>query len=358
MPGRTFIAFLAGVLATLAAGFGLNAALDDDDDPAFTSTTPRAAATATPLPTVTPQAAGSGAEVPSGVADIVARVSPGVVYVDTGQGGGSGFLIDAEGSIVTNQHVVDDAQEVRVRFGQAGEAVRARVVGTDASTDLALLQVQEGAIPDGAEPLPLTSSESLRPGDVAIAIGSPFGLEGTVTTGVISALGREIISPNGFPIPDVLQTDAAINPGNSGGPLLDARGRVIGVNSQIATGSGQSAGVGFAVPSDTVREVVPVLEREGRIERAYIGITSGGSPEQQGIVVVAVTPGGPAAQAGISVGDRVLRFDGQELQDPSDLSVAVLRKRPGDRVEVVIDDGGEERTVTVRLGERPEEVTP
>ena len=349
MPGRTLLAFLAGVLATAAVALGLNGVLDDDGDAArgqggaSASTSAGASGAAT-------------AGAPLGVADIVARVSPGVVYVNTGQGSGSGFLIDREGSVVTNQHVVGNARQVRVRFGEAGEAVPARVVGDDASTDLALLRVDPGAIPDEIAPLQLESSKNLRPGDAAIAIGSPFGLAGSVTTGVISALGREIESPNGFPIPGVLQTDAAINPGNSGGPLLDGDGRVIGVNSQIRTGGGnQSSGVGFAVPSDTVREVIPALQRDGRIDRAYLGVTTGVTPEREGPVVVDLIPGGPGQRAGLEVGHRILEFGGELMKDPSQLSVAVLRKKPGDRVQVKIDDNGRERTIDVTLGKRPEE---
>ncbi len=348
MTGRTLLAFLAGVLATAVVGLALSAVLGGDDDDAR-------GAGASP----TASCAGGGSAPAMGVAEIVARVSPGVVFVSTGQGGGSGFLIDSEGSIVTNQHVVDAASRVRVRFDGADEAIDARVQGVDASTDLAVLKVDPGAVPDEVRPLELRSSGELRPGDAAIAIGSPFGLEGTVTTGVVSALGREIRSPNGFPIPGVLQTDAAINPGNSGGPLLDARGRVIGVNSQIATGGqNQSSGVGFAVPSDTVREVVPALQRDGRIDRAYLGVETGETADRAGPVVGGVTPGGPAARAGISAGDRILRFDGRLIEDTSALSVAVLRRKPGDRVPIVIEDGRGERTVTVTLGKRPEEAQP
>ncbi len=347
MRGRSLFAFLAGVLVTAVVALGLSVATGDDEPGARGG----AAATATPA------AVAGGSTRPVGVADIVERVSSGVVFVGTGQGGGSGFLIDAGGDIVTNQHVVDDARTVQVRFGGSDEAVPARVRGADASTDLALLQVAPADIPDEARPLQLAPSRDLRPGDAAIAIGSPFGLEGTVTTGVVSALDREIVSPNGFPIPGVLQTDAAINPGNSGGPLLDAQGRVIGVNSQIQTapGESQNSGVGFAVPSDTVRDVIPVLEREGEIPRAYLGVSTSPAPERQGPLVATVAPGGPAEQAGIAVGDRIVRFDGQAVEDPSALSSAVLDKRPGEVVEVVVRDGSDERTVRVRLGDRPEE---
>ena len=160
---------------------------------------------------------------------------------------------------MTNDHVVEGASSFSIRFGSDGKAIPAKLLGKDPSTDLAVLQVDAGALPENTKPLELASSESLRPGDSAIAIGSPFGLSGTVTTGIVSALDRTIQSPNGLPISGVLQTDAAINPGNSGGPLLDAQGRVIGVNSQIASSASQSSGVGFAVPVDTVKQIVPQL---------------------------------------------------------------------------------------------------
>ena len=182
--------------------------------------------------------------------------------------------IDAQGHVVTNDHVVENATKFTVRLGEDGDALDAKLVGKDASTDLAVLEVDPKKVAAETKPLELASSAGLRPGDAAIAIGSPFGLSGTVTTGIISALDRDIDSPNGFTISGVLQTDAAINPGNSGGPLLNATGQVIGINSQIASSSRQSSGVGFAVPVDTVKEVVPQLIKGGDIERAYLGVST------------------------------------------------------------------------------------
>ena len=191
-------------------------------------------------------------------------------------GSGSGFLIDGQGHVVTNEHVVEAGSRLHgpLRLGRRGAARQG--VGEDASTDLAVLEVDPSpSSPPETKPLALaSSSRACAPATSAIAIGSPFGLSGTVTTGIISALDREIDSPNGFTIPGALQTDAAINPGNSGGPLLDAQGRVIGVNSQIASSSRQSSGVGFAVAVDTVKEVVPQLIKGGEIERAYLGVSS------------------------------------------------------------------------------------
>ena len=183
---------------------------------------------------------------------------------------GSGFLIDDEGHIITNDHVVENADEFRVRFGESGEPIEAELLGADPSVDLALLKVDPGDVGEALEPLELGASEDLRPGDPAVAIGSPFGLEGTVTAGIVSALGRTITAPNGFSISNAIQTDAAINPGNSGGPLLDAQGRVIGVNSQIRTDGGNAnSGVGFAVPVDEIKRSLPAL-REGRGPRARL----------------------------------------------------------------------------------------
>jgi S1-C subfamily serine protease len=308
---------------------------------------------------------------PASVADIYERVSGSVVFVSArggdgslpfnGPGGGraasgSGFVVDTAGHIVTNDHVVEDASRFTVRFGEKGEPIEAKLVGKDPSSDLAVLEVDPDEVEGGLKPLKLASSDSLRPGEAAIAIGSPFGLEGTVTTGIISALGREIDAPNGFSIPGAVQTDAAINPGNSGGPLLDAQGRVIGVNSQIASSGGGNSGVGFAVPVDTVRDVVPKLLKDGKIDRAYLGLASGERPATPGALVGTVNPGAPAAEAGIRTGDLIVSFDGKRIRNPSELSLAVLEKQPGDRVKVELRRGDSSRTVTVELGKRPDQL--
>ena len=193
------------------------------------------------------------------LADLYARSEDAVAYVQTQRGSGSGFLVSSNGAIVTNEHVVAGAKQVTVRFGENGKSLPARVVGEDASTDLAVLDVADSAV-KSIKPLTLGSSSGLQVGQAAIAIGSPFGLSGTLTSGIVSALGRDIKSPSGNTISGVVQTDAAINPGNSGGPLLDANGDVIGVNSQIATESGSNSGVGFAIPIDTVRRAVDRID--------------------------------------------------------------------------------------------------
>jgi S1-C subfamily serine protease len=325
--------------------------------PATTADTPRSTTTDASLEST-----------PTSVADIYEKVSGSVVFVSArggdgalpfdGQGGGkaasgSGFVIDTAGHIVTNDHVVEDADKFTVRFGEEGDPIPAKLVGKDPSSDLAVLSIDPKAVKGGLKPLQLASSKSLRPGEAAIAIGSPFGLSGTVTTGIISALGREIEAPNGFSIPGAVQTDAAINPGNSGGPLLDAAGRVIGVNSQIASSGGGNSGVGFAVPVDTVRDVAPKLIKDGKIDRAYLGLASGERPATPGALVGTVNPGTPAAEAGIKTGDLIVGFDGKKIRNPSELSLAVLTKQPGDEVKVELKRGGDTRTVTVRLDERP-----
>jgi S1-C subfamily serine protease len=304
---------------------------------------------------------------PTSVADIYKKVSGSVVFVSArggngslgfnGQGGGkaasgSGFVVDSAGHIVTNDHVVEDADKFTVRFGETGNPINAKLVGKDPSSDLAVLSINPSDVKD-VKPLQLASSKNLRPGQAAIAIGSPFGLSGTVTTGIISALGREIDAPNGFSIPGAVQTDAAINPGNSGGPLLDSAGRVIGVNSQIASSGGGNTGVGFAVPVDSVRDVVPKLVKDGHIDRAYLGLASGERPATPGALVGTINPGTPAADAGIRTGDLIVGFDGKTIRSPSELSLAVLQKQPGDSVKVELKRGGSSKTVTVKLGRRP-----
>src|SRR3954470_1168952 len=305
------------------------------------------------------------------VSDVYARVSSGVVFVQANSGkgqlpfpgggraaSGSGFVIDNDGHIVTNDHVVEDATQYRVRFGDNGDPIVAKLLGTDPSADLALLKIDPKDMPAEISPLQLGASSDVRPGDEAIAIGSPFGLEGTVTSGIVSALGRTITAPNGFSISGAVQTDAAINPGNSGGPLLDARGHVIGVNSQIQTngGSDQNAGVGFAVPVDAIKRALPFLKTGKDAPHAYLGIQMG-QATKGGASVGAVVPNGPAAKAGLRKGDRIVEIAGTAVTEPDDVSAAVNARRPNDEVQVVVERGGERRTLTLTLGEQPDKVS-
>jgi len=331
---------LAGAIAVAAVAGVLALSSDHTPNPAVAQTTPSP----------------STGE-PASVADIYRRVSPGVVYIAAGDGSGSGFVIDRDGSIVTNDHVVGSSQQVSVRFGEQSDPIEGKVIGTDPSTDLALVKVDPSDVEGGLKPLQLSTSKDLAPGEPAIAIGSPFGLQGTVTSGIVSALNREIQSPNGFPISGVIQTDAAINPGNSGGPLLDGDGRAIGVNSQIATnGANANSGVGFAVPIDTVKQVIPQLERNGKIARAYLGVSTSEAPPRDGALVREVTPGGPADQGGLRPGDLIVELDGEAIRSPSDLGQTVLARKPGGTVDVVVQRDGDRQTVKVRLGDRPDQV--
>src|SRR5919108_1559426 len=236
---------------------------------------------------------------------------------------GSGFLVDRDGTIITNAHVVEGADNVTIRVGEGSDSIPAEVKGRDPSTDLAVLKVDPDRVKD-MRVLPLGSSKQVRVGDPVVAIGNPFGLQRTVTTGIVSAKQREIQAPNGFPIRNVIQTDASINPGNSGGPLLDADGRVIGITSQIATGGGNgSVGIGFAVPGTTARDVVQQLIDSGVVHHAYLGISGAdidpqladalSLPVDQGALVEQVVNGGPAHDAGVQEGHQQVTVAGQPI---------------------------------------------
>ncbi len=285
---------------------------------------------------------------------IYASASPAVVSIRAGNSTGTGFLIESAGQIVTNAHVVGDNDRVEVRFGSDGESIEAQVRGTDPSSDLALLEIDPGKLPQGVTPLRLADSRDVQVGDVAIAIGNPFGLDRTATEGIVSGVGREIQAPNGFSIDSVIQTDAPINPGNSGGPLLDDAGRVIGVNSQIETGGAQgNVGIGFAVPSNAVREVIPALIRGEEVKRAYLGVQTSAAASPGGAEVQSVVPGGPADRAGIRSGDVITRVDGKEVKEPSDVAHAISDHKPGEAVAVEIRRSQSTVSVRVTLGTRP-----
>ena len=263
---------------------------------------------------------------------------------DDGVATGTGFAI-AGGRIVTNQHVVAGAELVVARVN--GRRVRARVVGSDASTDLAILRLPPARTRRLAT-LPLGSSAGVRPGDIAVAIGNPYGLARTVTTGVVSAVGRRIIAPDGSPIRDAIQTDAAINPGNSGGPLLDAEGRVIGVMAQSRGG-----GLSFAVPVDTLRRIAPELQRRGEVRRAYLGVTTSDPEGGSGALVVDAKEGAPAARAGLRNGDVIVSVAGRGVSGPAGLAAAIEDQRPHRRVRIEYRRGSETRSASVLLGVRP-----
>ena len=353
----SFLAALFGALVVglPLGGLAIGGALDSQQQTAVAPPASETTAAAAPARSATD------------VSALYERVSPGVVSVETratqqtplgtqrGLGTGSGFVLDRQGHILTNEHVVENADSVRVRFAQ-GAPVTARVVGSDQSTDLALLKID--AAGRDLTPLVLGSSKALKVGQPAIAIGSPFRLEGTLTTGVISALGRSIGAPNGFQIDSVVQTDAAINPGNSGGPLLDAAGRVVGVNAQIASQTGANDGVGFAIPIDTAKQILPQLKTGKEIERPYVGVSTADTDGGTGALVAGVVAGGPADDGGLRVGDRIVSVGGRAISEPADVASAVVARKPGDEVRIRVRRGGSERTLTVKLGTRPEVASP
>jgi putative serine protease PepD len=292
---------------------------------------------------------------------VYAGAKSSVVFISsrTQQGGatGSGFVVSKEGLIVTNAHVVEGATTVTVKVGDDATHP-ASVVGRDESTDLALLRVEDA----GGKvftPLQLADSDGLEVGDATYAIGNPFGLDRTLTSGVVSALDRQIRAPNGYAIDRVIQTDAPINPGNSGGPLLDDQGRVIGVNSQILTGSGSSesgnVGIGFAVPANTVRTIVAALEADGTVEHAYLGVQLAPSESGDGAQVAGLASGGPAERAGLQAGDTIEALDERRLDDGTELAGAVSGRQPGDEVRLTVQRDGATRTITVTLGTQPEQ---
>jgi putative serine protease PepD len=284
------------------------------------------------------------------------QASPAVVSIKAGNASGTGFLVTDKRTVVTNAHVVQSAQRVTVRFGSDGRDLQGEVLGTDPSSDLAVIQLDRGAAPAGVKPLKLADSDQVRVGDSVIAIGNPFGLDRTATEGIVSGLGRAIRAPDGYEIDDVIQTDAPINPGNSGGPLLDETGRVIGVNSQIETGgtSNGNLGIGFAVSSNSVRAVVPQLALGRRVAHAWLGVaTSGLTSSGGGAQVQSVTPGGPADRAGIEVGDTITTIDGNAVNEFSDVARVVNVKKPGDRIAARLLRGGRNLELNVTLGTRP-----
>jgi S1-C subfamily serine protease len=325
------------------------------------------------------------------VGDIYKKTGPGVAFIQAdivettsspfgfpetqrGQATGSGFVLNQDGYIATNAHVVSGAKDVQVSFGD-GDPTPAKVVGKDPSTDLAVIKVDPTKV--HVTTLPLGDSGTLRVGDPVVAIGNPFGFDDTVTTGIVSALGREIQAPNNFSIDHAIQTDAAINPGNSGGPLLDQHGRVVGINSQIATGGNGkgSVGIGFAIPINLAKQVFPALIKTGRVPHAYMGITTApltptlvrdfNLPAAKGALVQAVEQGSPAAKAGlragqtqtssslIAGGDLIVGVDGKPVNTPSDIAAAIADNKPGDKVTVQFFRGRAKRAVTVTLADRP-----
>ena len=304
---------------------------------------------------------------------VTAEASESPFGAPRARGQGSGFVYDRQGHVVTNQHVVQGASSVSVRLWN-GQTYDAEVVGTDASTDLAVLDVDAPA--SVLSPLRLGDSSEVEVGDGVVAIGSPFGLEQTVTSGIVSALHRQMTAPNEFSINDSIQTDAAINHGNSGGPLLNSGGRVIGVNAQIESESGGNDGVGFAIPSNTVRSIVSQLVETGEVEHAYLGVGVQTIPASvadeldlvEGVALTEVRRDTPAARAGLRAasgsrlvdgqsyptgGDVVTALDGKEITSAEELQSVIDASKPGDTVSITFVRDGDSRTVRVQLASRP-----
>ena len=376
-PRLVVALLLAAVLGGAAAGAAV-VALDDDGG---TTTVVREVNGGAQV--AVEQEEGDGTSIEA----IYRRAGPGVVQVtnfdvdplfgaQSEQGLGSGFVIDKAGHVVTNYHVVEGADEIAVNFS-GGDEVRARVVGADALTDLAVLRIETQ--PRALKPLPLGNSDSVRVGDPVVAIGNPFGLERTVTAGIVSALQRQLRSPAGSTIERVIQTDAPINRGNSGGPLLNARGEVIGVNTAIFSPSGGNVGIGFAIPINTVKEIAGELIETGRVEHAWLGVTMQTLdesvaealrlPVKKGALVAEVAEGSPADRAGLRGGDTsvvvngqsyvlggdvITQIDGEEVASADDVQEAIQDKKPGDEVRLELRREDETETVEVELGRRPE----
>ena len=382
--------FLGTIVLAAAAGFGgaagYEALFGEDDAPARQA----------PLTSSVKPANPSDNDEGLTPADIYDKTSPGVVLIQAvvsetvqspfgdqqreGSSTGTGFVVSKDGFIVTNAHVVQGAKRATVQFGSDTE-IPAEVKGIDVNSDLAVIQID----PKDHEltPLELGSTEGIKVGDPVVAIGNPFGLDRTLTTGVVSALARRIEGLNGFTISDVVQTDAAINKGNSGGPLIDAGGRVIGVNSQIQTETGGNVGIGFAVPVERLKQVLPSLEKGEEVKVAFLGVTTipidetlkeVGVGADSGLLVVSVEPRTGAQKAGIRAGtgkatiqidgtdvplggDVLRKVDGREFESPTDLADYIGGKKVGDEITIELQRKGKSQTVKVTLGSRPSSLT-
>jgi putative serine protease PepD len=372
----------AAIVAALLAGGGAGAGIAVAVDGGGSTTTVQPAASAASSPAVLRSSQSLTAS------EIYARESAGVVDITVDeqgqssgnlfgprdvQGEGSGFVLDKSGDIVTNAHVVDGASKITVKF-KNGTTATAKLVGSDDSTDVAVVHVDVAA--DKLTPLSLGDSSAIVPGEPVVAIGSPFGLPQSISSGIVSATGREIQAPDGSPIEDAIQTDATLNHGNSGGPLIDSSGAVVGLNSQIDSSTGGSDGVGFAVPSNTVSKIADQLIAHGSVQHAYLGVqivtvdaaAAKALSVPQGAEVVQVVSGSPADKAGLKAGKATQSVGGQDYTTDGDvitaaggkaitsseqLRAAISAKNPGEKIDLTVVAGGKTRTVTVTLGTRP-----
>ena len=355
---KTIAIRVGAIGAALAVGGGAGAAIYAASSGGTSTAQPATTTVVTAQPA-------SATRTVSTLTQLYKNVTPGVVDITVtssssdgfGFGGqqqtqaeGSGIVYDAKGHILTNAHVVDGAKSITVRF-QSGKTAKATLVGIDAGTDIAVIKVDVDA--SLLHPLTLGSSASVQPGEEVIAIGSPFGLAGTMTSGIVSAVDRTIQAPNNYSISGAIQTDAPINHGNSGGPLLDSSGDVIGVNAQIESDSGGNDGVGFAIPIDAVKSVASTIVAGGKVQHAYLGVKVGNTASGPGASVGTVVTGSPADKAGLKPGDVITAVDGKAVANADDLTAAVSTRAPGDKVTLTLRRDGTTQTVTVTLGVRP-----
>jgi len=328
------------------------------------------------LPINVPEAVAAD-DLQAAIIGVYKQANPAVVYIIVPSvGSGSGFVYSQDGYIVTNRHVVEGGRNFEVVFAN-GERQRAALVGSDVDSDLAVLQVDR--LPDGVEPLPLGDSEGIQVGQFVVAIGNPFGEQGSISLGIVSGVGRslpsqrETTSGSTYSLPEVIQTDAPINPGNSGGPLLNLAGEVLGINSAIATTTGTNSGVGFSIPVSAVKLIVPSLIEDGEYAYPYMGAgfdgevtldeqSAYGLPQTQGAYVISVTAGSPADEAGLIPanantgrgGDLVIAMDGRSIVDFSDLnSYLVFHTTVGQTIEITVLRDGESFVIPLTLGARP-----
>jgi putative serine protease PepD len=357
LENRTFIRRGAPLAAALALGAGAGIGVYAGLSGGSTAITQTAISTAQPaaVKTTSTTLTQLYKTVTPGVVDITVTSSGGTPSPfgggsGTSQAEGSGFVIDTSGNIVTNQHVVDGATAITVHFVD-GTSAKATLVGSDPSTDIAVIKVDVAA--SRLHPVTLGTSKNVLPGQEVVAIGSPFGLADSMTSGIVSAVGRTIQAPNGYSIAGSIQTDAPINHGNSGGPLLDLSGAVIGVNAQIESGGGGSDGVGFAIPIDAVKSVATTLVAGGTVQHAYLGIHVGDATNGAGALIGSITANSPASKAGLKAGDVITRFDTTPITKADDLTAAVTAHAPNDKATVTVTRGGKSVQIDVTLGVRP-----
>lgn len=348
---------IGAVAATLALGL---AACSAQASPNAASSSPSVAAsaattaTASPEPVAPPGGTGAAAQLQEDFVSVVEQVAPSVVVIETDQGLGSGVIFDSQGHVVTNAHVTAGASQFRITLAD-GRQQSATLVGSFASDDLAVLKMSN---PTNLHPATFADSSQLRVGDIVMAIGNPLGLQSSVTEGIVSALNRTVSEPGGVALPGVIQTSAAINPGNSGGALVDLAGQVVGIPTLAATDpqiGGTAPGIGFAIPSSTASDIAQQLISTGHVVnsgRAYLGIQSADTFGGQGVYVIRVATGGPAAAAGITNGELITAVDGTATPDNQTLSELLAQHKPGDKITIaLVKPNGSRTTVTVALGE-------